>query len=88
MLHVPAIELLSIWYPYHSCPAVYGMNYRRPLENWGRGFECHSRHGCLCAFVLCVGSGLVTVWSPVEGVLPTVYRIARLKKRPGPNKVL
>jgi hypothetical protein len=34
---------------------------------------------CVCLFcvyvVLCVGSGLVTGWSPVQGVLPTVYRI-------------
>jgi hypothetical protein len=37
-----------------------------PLEHWDRGFESHSRHGCLyvrlfcvCA-VLCVGSGLAT----------------------------
>jgi hypothetical protein len=34
-------------------------------------------------FVLsCVGRGLVTGWSPVQGVLPTVYRIKKLKKRP------
>jgi hypothetical protein len=25
---------------------------------------------CVCV-VLCVGSGLVTSWSPVQGVLPT-----------------
>jgi hypothetical protein len=25
----------------------------RPLKHWGRGFESHSRHGCLCAFILC-----------------------------------
>jgi hypothetical protein len=29
---------------------------------------------CLCA-VLCVGRGLATGWSPVQGVLPTLYRI-------------
>jgi hypothetical protein len=34
--------------------AVWGMNSFRPLEHWGRGFEFHSRHGCLCAFVLCL----------------------------------
>jgi hypothetical protein len=35
-------------------------------------------------FVLsCVGSGLATGWSPVQGVLPTVYRIKKLIKRPG-----
>jgi hypothetical protein len=31
--------------------------------------------------VLCVGNGLATGWSPVHGVLPTVYRIKKLKKR-------
>jgi hypothetical protein len=24
-----------------------------PLEHWDHGFESHSRHGCLCAFILC-----------------------------------
>jgi hypothetical protein len=24
------------------------------LERWDRGFESHSRHGCLCAFILCL----------------------------------
>jgi hypothetical protein len=42
-----------------------------------------------CAYVvLCVGSGLATGWSTVQGVLPTVYRIKKLKKRPGSNKGL
>jgi hypothetical protein len=35
-----------------------------PLKHWGRGFEYHSRHECLSAFLLfvlfCVGSGLAT----------------------------
>jgi hypothetical protein len=26
----------------------------RPLEHWGRGSESYSRHGCLCAFILCL----------------------------------
>jgi hypothetical protein len=30
------------------------------LEHWDCGFESHSRHGCLCAFILIVGSGLAT----------------------------
>jgi hypothetical protein len=38
--------------------------------------------------VLCVGSGLATGRPPVEGVLPTVYRIKKVKKRPRPNKGL
>jgi hypothetical protein len=40
------------------------MNRLRPLEHWDRGFESHSRHGCLCAFILCADSGLVTGWYP------------------------
>jgi hypothetical protein len=39
----------------------------------------------VCA-VLCVGRGLTTGWSPFRGVLPTVYTIKKLKKRPRPNK--
>jgi hypothetical protein len=35
-----------------------------------------------CVYVvLCVGSGLATGWSPVQGVLPTVYKIKKLKKQ-------
>jgi hypothetical protein len=41
----------------------------------------------LCV-VLCVGSGLTAGWSPVQGVLPTVYRIKKLEKRPRSNKEL
>jgi hypothetical protein len=36
----------------HSDRAVYGMNRLRPLEHWDRGFESHSRHGYLYAFIL------------------------------------
>jgi hypothetical protein len=36
--------------------------------------------------VLCVSSGLATSWSPVEGVLPNVYRIKKLQKWPRSNK--
>jgi hypothetical protein len=35
-----------------------------------------------CVYILCVGSGLATGWSPIQGVLPTVYRIKKLIKRP------
>jgi hypothetical protein len=71
-----------------------GMNYLYSFERCGRGFESHSRHGCLycvrlfCAcVVLCVGNGLATGWSPIQGVLRPVYRIKKLK-RPRPNKWL
>jgi hypothetical protein len=38
--------------------------------------------------VLYVASGIATGWSPIQGVLPTVYRITKLKKRPGSDKGL
>jgi hypothetical protein len=66
----------------------------RPLEHWKFGFESHSRHGCLCVslfcvyVVLCVGRGLSTGWSSVQGVLPPVYMNKKLKTRPRPNKGL
>jgi hypothetical protein len=45
---------------------------------------------CVCLFcvcvLLCVGSDLGTGWSPVKGVIPTVYKIKKLKKRPWFNK--
>jgi hypothetical protein len=37
---------------------------------------------CVCV-VLCVRSGLATGWSTIQGVLPTVYRIKKLKSGKG-----
>jgi hypothetical protein len=40
-----------------------------------------------CVYVdLCVGKGLPTACSPIQGALLTVYRIKKLKNRPRPNK--
>jgi hypothetical protein len=36
--------------------------------------------------VLCLGSDLATGSSPVQGVLPAVFKIKKLKKRPRSNK--
>jgi hypothetical protein len=50
------------------------MNCFRSLGRWDRGFESHSGYGglvCVCV-VLCLGSGLATGWSSVQGVLPAV----------------
>jgi hypothetical protein len=45
------------------------------LECWGRGFESHSKNGCPCVFILFVLSyDLTKGWSPIQGVLWTVYR--------------
>jgi hypothetical protein len=58
-----------------SSPArTLGLCVRIPLEAWMS----------VCVYsvcvVLCVGSGLAMCWSPVQGVLQTVYRITKLKK--------
>jgi hypothetical protein len=56
------------------------MNCLRSLGRWDRGFESHSRHGYLCmrlfsvCAVLCLGRGLLTGCSLVQGVLPSVKR--------------
>jgi hypothetical protein len=49
-------------------------------SNPTRGMDVYVSLFCVC--VVCVGSGLATRWSPVQGVLWTVYRIKKLKKRP------
>jgi hypothetical protein len=56
-------------------------------SNPTQGMDVCVRLFCVCV-VLCIGSGLATGWSPVQGVLPTVYRIKKLKKLPRPNKGL
>jgi hypothetical protein len=40
---------------------------------------------CVCV-VLCVGNGLAIGWSPVQGVLPTVYISRYWKSAHGPTK--
>jgi hypothetical protein len=40
---------------------------------------------CVCA-ALSIGRGLATGWYPVQGVLPTLFRIKELKKRPSRKK--
>jgi hypothetical protein len=50
---------------------------RIPLKVWM--FGVCMRLFCVCV-VLSVGSGLATGWSPVQGVLPTVYGIKKPKK--------
>jgi hypothetical protein len=62
----------------------------RTLGSWVR-IPLKAWMSVLCAFILClccscVGRGLATGWSPVQGVLPIVYRIKKLKKCPSPNK--
>jgi hypothetical protein len=57
-------------------------------ESRDRGFESHTRHECLvgvCVYsvcvVLCLGRGLPTSWSLVQGVLPSVNDHETKKKK-------
>jgi hypothetical protein len=54
-------------------------------SNPTQGMSVCVRLFCVCV-VLCVGRGLATGWSPVQGVLPTVYKVKKLKKRPRLNE--
>jgi hypothetical protein len=54
-------------------------------SNPSRGMNGSMLLFCICV-VLCVDSGLETGRSPTQGVLPTVYRIKKLKKPPRSNK--
>jgi hypothetical protein len=61
-----------------NSPAVWGKYCVPSLECWDHRFESCSGHGCvsafLCAVLSCVGRGLESGRSPVQGVLPNVYR--------------
>jgi hypothetical protein len=68
------------------------MNRLRSLEHWDRGSESHSRHGCLCAFILFVFCVYVVA---LDGLIPPpgprsptdcIY-IKKLKKKKKPAKV-
>jgi hypothetical protein len=79
----------------HRGRAVWGVKCLRLLKHWTRGFESHWRHECLPAFIVfvlsCVSRGLAMGWSPVEGVLQTLYKIhtvrinSELEQARGPN---
>jgi hypothetical protein len=83
---VTDLEADNIWYVNRLGRLAWGMNCLRPLKHWDRGIESHSRHGCLFAFILCVGRSLATGWSPVQGILPTVYRLRNWTSSQGPRK--
>jgi Zn-dependent protease with chaperone function len=64
-----------------------GLNAGIVGSNTTQGIDVCVRLFCVCV-VLCRGSGLATSWSPVHGVLPTVYTIKKLKKRSRPNNII
>jgi hypothetical protein len=51
-----------------SCIGIVG-------SNPARGMDVCLHLICVCV-VLFVGNGLATGWSPVQGVLPTVYKLS------------
>jgi hypothetical protein len=55
-------------------------------SNSTRGMDVCVRLFCICA-VLCVGSGLATGCSPVQGVLPTVCGLRNWKSGQGPQEL-
>jgi hypothetical protein len=55
------------------------------FSNLTQGMDVCVRLFCVCV-ILCVGRGLGMGRSPVQGVLPTVYRIKNLEKGPNSKK--
>jgi hypothetical protein len=51
------------------------------VSNSTRVMDVYVRLFCACV-ELCLGTGFATGRSPIQGVIPTVYRIKKLKKRP------
>jgi hypothetical protein len=54
-------------------------------SNPTRGIDICMRLFYVCV-ILYVGSGLATGWSPVQGVLPNLYRMKKLNSGQGPTK--
>jgi hypothetical protein len=69
LLSFPLFSCLYVSSADHSDRAGQGMNSLRSLEHWDRGFESHSRHGCLCAFILCLCCS-VCRQRPCDGLIP------------------
>jgi hypothetical protein len=49
------------------------MNCLRSLEHWDLGFDFHSRHGCLCEFILCLCCS-VCIKRPCDRLIPRPRR--------------
>jgi hypothetical protein len=74
----PSLQYDGLTDPFadHSGRTFWGMKCLRSLEHWDRGFESHSRHGCLFAFILCLCQVAALRW-----VDPTSKESYRLSKK-------
>jgi hypothetical protein len=54
--------------------------------NLRQGMDVCARLFCVCV-LLRLGSGLATVWSPVQGVMATVYKIKKQKAAMVPRAI-
>jgi hypothetical protein len=88
------VKIISVYVPYMPITmaarskawTVFARSNTRIVgSNPAQGMDVCVRLFCVC-FVLCVGSCLLTGWSPVQGALPTVYRIKNWKSGQGPTK--
>jgi hypothetical protein len=50
----------------------------RPLKHWDRGFESHSRHGCLFLFILCLY--YVAALRRANPLSKKYYRLSKIQK--------
>jgi hypothetical protein len=89
------MEVLLFFLPIHISPTAVAVRSKAWIaftrsnvgSNPTQGMDVCVRLLCVCV-VLCVGSGLAKGWSPVQKVLPAVYRIKKLKKGPRSTKEL
>jgi hypothetical protein len=74
------LKPITVAGPYKAWTVFAGYNIGIVGSNLTRGMEVCVRLFWVCV-VLWVGSGLATGWSPVQAILPSVYRIKKLKQR-------
>jgi hypothetical protein len=51
---IPYLLYVLIQLDHPQAALISRSQWLRLLKHWGSGFESHSRHGCLCVFILCL----------------------------------